>query len=182
MGSSVRLVVLIAVAVFLAAGSWAFLERSSYHRAVREDALRRGFDPAAVRFPEQWPLEYYEPFLRHNPDPEDAETVVTGADSVEYYLDGFDNTLIQVFHFQLGRWPGQVAVRYDGDQTGSLYNYVDAGEQLPDSVPPTAREHALAWYRERRAGTAPFAAGGHVRTALPLDTLAVHARRPDVPR
>jgi len=142
-------------AALLVGGAW-YYNVAAKGRAVAADARRRGLSPDSLLYPAHWPLDYYEPRLRHASSPEAAEVLVPDADSVGYYLfevagTGADSALVQAFFFRLDSYKGVVQTTYG--PAGRIE--VDGSDWIPDATRRVTKERAFRWYRDQSARQSP---------------------------
>jgi hypothetical protein len=123
-------------------------ERQAYRWAIEADARARGIGNQSPRFAAHWPLEVFDSVLASVADPERAESLVHGADTVRYYLvpvSGTNDTaLVQEFRFRFALRVNSVVVDYR--PRGMVL--VDGSDAVPGSEFAVSRRTALHWYIE----------------------------------
>jgi hypothetical protein len=132
------------------------LEGRAYTQAVTADAQRRGFDVGSIRYRAHWPLDFYATKLRGVESPEAAETIVSDADSVRYFVTPIaaapaDSLLVQAFYFRVGKRVNSLQLSFPSNGTPQ----VDGSDWPPDTVWLRPRQQALAWLHGARPTRSP---------------------------
>ena len=147
MASRTRVAFLLGAVIVVAYVAFAVTDWYSFRRAVVRDAERRGYQSDAIKSFASWPLEWYQAKLDTVSSPQQAEALVTDADTVYYYLapvagSAADTALVQLFEFRLARRVSIVTIHYSPNREP----IVNGGDWIPSDEFLATRADALGWF------------------------------------
>lgn len=154
---------LIAMAALIVVGLAAYaifgvLEERTYMKAVTADARSLGFAAESIQYPAHWPLDFYATHLGRAQSPEAAESIVTTADSVHYFLtpvaaNPADSLLVQTFYFRIANRVNLLQLSFSSNGTTQL----NGTDWAADASWLTSRQDAVDWFHraERHTSARP---------------------------